>query len=233
MAPGWRDNDEMRVLLALVVAVAGCGRFGFDDFSVTVPDATSSDSTPPGDTTSCTPRVLLAGGTDPTTQGWTIQSQTPFTLSYAAGDTIIDTTNTGLCLLVLDAGLVPPFALEVTLRVETVDAHNQFDAGVALLVGYSLPPFGSPTDRAQMVYFDNGAIGWADDTQSAQLATTTEQRYRLDVDAGGKASFGLAGAPLLSRTGFATNGTIALGDQTNDANVNSRVHIREVRTACP
>lgn len=35
------------------------------------------------------------------------------------------------------------------------------------------------------------------------------------------------------RTGFVSNGAIAIGDQTNDANVDSVLRIRSVTKLCP
>ena len=109
------------------------------------------------------------------------------------------------------------FTLEADLQVVNADPHNPFDAGIALMGSFGSPPFGSGTDRSQMLWFENAAIGWGDDSQSAAVNTTSGfKTYRLDVDAAGNATVFVNGSPVLSRTGFVTSGLIAFGDQTND-----------------
>ena len=55
--------------------------------------------------------------------------------------------------------------------------------------------------------------------------------YELAVDAG-TATFSVDGVPRLTRSNFATNGVIAIGDQTNDPNVDSTLHVRAVSLSC-
>jgi hypothetical protein len=56
--------------------------------------------------------------------------------------------------------------------------------------------------------------------------------YVLSVDASNVATLTMDGNPLLTRNGFATNGTVAIGDQTNEPNVDSTLRLRSVRLLC-
>lgn len=205
------------------------------------PDLLTIDATPPADL-ACNP-VVFVGGVDPMTQGWTVTTIAPATLSSpSSGITQIQTsTNSGAssggALLVsrpsgLSAGHA--FAIEYVVRVTAVAAHNQLDSAVALLGSYS-GGLGDSTSRSEMIYIDSDKIGWADDSQSAAASSLDGQfhTYRLAVDAAGNATVSRDGTPLLTRTGFTTNGTIAFGDQTNDANVDSTFQIQSVSLLCP
>ena len=82
---------------------------------------------------------------------------------------------------------------------------------------------------------DGAAIGWADDTQSAAFSITdgAYHVYELAVDAAKVATVSIDGVAKLTRTDFTTNGTIAIGDQTNEANVDGAVRIKSVERLCP
>ena len=72
---------------------------------------------------------------------------------------------------------------------------------------------GGPPDRETMICFDEQEIGWADDTQRFAVSTKEPHTYSLVIDPGGKATFAVDGTVRLSRDGFVTNNTIAIGDQ--------------------
>jgi hypothetical protein len=203
-------------------------------------DLLEIDATPPPDL-ACNP-VVFQGGVDPTAQGWTITSIQPATLSSpGAGITQIQTsTNSGaqsggqlLVSRAIGIGAGHAFTIELVVRVNAVAAHNQLDSAAALLGSYGGGP-GTPTDRAEMIYIDGDKIGWGDDTQSAAVSALDGQfhTYRLAVDATGNATVSRDGTPLLTRSGFTTNGTIAFGDQTNDANVDSTFQLESVSLLC-
>jgi hypothetical protein len=86
-----------------------------------------------------------------------------------------------------------------------------------------------------MIYLDSAAIGWADDTQSAAFSVTdgAYHVYELAVDAAKVATVSIDGVAKLTRNNFTTNGTIAIGDQTNDVNVDGAVRIKSVERRCP
>lgn len=185
---------------------------------------------------------LLDGRDDITAQGWTVLSQAPNTLTYGADSVRLATsTNTGArtsgqLLITLANALDPtkPFKLHVTMQVESVNTHNPLDSGAAILGSFT-PSAGSNTDRSEMIYLDSAAIGWADDTQSAAFPVTdgAYHVYELAVDAAKVATVSIDGVAMLTRNNFTTNGIIAIGDQTNDPNVDGAVRIKSVERLCP
>jgi hypothetical protein len=190
----------------------------------------------------CVTRAVFLGGTAPEDQGWTITTQGSANVSTAGPSiTTLETQTTGgtsgaQLLLSLPDAVEPgePFIVELVMRVLAVNAHNFLD-GAAVLMGSYDGGFGNGDDRAQMLYVDADAIGWTDDTQSVPAAAIDGafHTYVLAVDAAGNATVSRDGVELLSRVGFTTNGTIAFGDQTNDANIESNLYIRSVSLLCP
>ncbi|AFE06215.1 hypothetical protein COCOR_05146 [Corallococcus coralloides DSM 2259] len=200
--------------------------------------------TPAMSTTAWSPREaipLLVGGTDIVAQGWTTISQAPSTLTYGedyvrlATSTNSGARTSGQLLLAKTNALDPtqPFKLRVTMQVESVNTHNQLDSGAAILGSFTSPS-GNSTDRTQMIYLDSRAIGWADDTQSAAFAVTdgAYHVYELAVDASKVATVSVDGVAKLTRNNFTASGTIAIGDQTNDPNVDGVVRIKSVEKLC-
>ncbi|NBD08278.1 hypothetical protein [Corallococcus silvisoli] len=184
---------------------------------------------------------LLVGGEDLAAQGWTTVSQAPSALTYGADYVSLATsTNVGGRtsgqLLIVRANAVDPtkpFTLRVTMQVESVNAHNSLDSGAAIMGSFT-PSVGNSTDRAQMIYLDSAKLGWADDTQSAAFAVTdgAYHVYELAVDAAKLATVSVDGVAKLTRNNFTTTGTIAIGDQTNDANVDGTTRIKSVERLC-
>ena len=185
---------------------------------------------------------LLVGGDDITAQGWTTASLTPNTLTYGADYVRLETSTNGGArtsgqLLITRANsfdATKPFKLHVTARVESVNTHNQLDSGAAILGSFT-PSSGTTTDRSQMIYLDSAAIGWADDTQSAAFSVTdgAYHVYELAVDAAKVATVSIDGVAKLTRNNFTASGTIAIGDQTNDPNVDGAMRIKSVERLCP
>jgi len=224
------------LLLAIVVptAAAACGSGKHP-----VADAGPAGDAAAPDAATC-PSSLLTGGTDVAAQGWSVVMQAPAMLSYGLDhvklQTMPGTTTSGQLLLDHPAAVEmgKPFKIQVVMLVEAVNPHNPADAGAAILGSFT-PPFGTPAERNQMIYLDAGKIGWADDAQSFAVAVTdgAYHTYELAVDAGGNATLSVDGTQALTRTGFATNGAIAVGDQTNDKGVDSTLRIRSVTRLCP
>ncbi len=193
--------------------------------------------------------IIFDGNQLPSAQGWTTVTNivpplpestdgvSTFTLNTLAGTTT-DTFGRRL-LYSFNPGvsLANGFTLEADLEVVNADPHNPFDAGIVLMGSYTVPPFGGVADRSEMIWFENAAIGWGDDAQSAAVNTTIGfKTYKLDVDAAGNATVFVNGTPVLSRTGFVTNGIIAFGDQTNDggsvtssADTDGHFNLRQIR----
>lgn len=212
--------------------------FAIDAFAI---DALADDAFVP-DAFVCA-QPLLVGGVDPSTQGWMTQMEGPATLALRTGDTELVTTTSsgartgGVLLSYAPDVLVPgaAFHLEVELQVVATNGHNPSDAAVAVLGSFT-PPYGVPAQRAQMIYLDADRIGWADDTGSFATTVTDGAFHTLGlaVDAAGNATVTWDGAAALSRTGFVTNGTIAIGDQTNEPNLDATTRVRAVTLLrCP
>jgi len=210
-------------------------------------DALSIDAEPdaaidaPIDAPPC-PTPLLVGGTDVAAQGWAVVMSGNATLTYGADYTRLETTtttggSTGGHLLLTHPSLAPAgtaFAVTFELMVERVDNHNQADAAVGLLGAFT-PTFGLPAERQQMVYIDGARVGWADNTQTftANALDGAYHSYLLAVDAADTATLSIDGVPALTRANFTRSASFALGDQTNDPNVDSAFRIRSVSIPCP
>lgn len=187
----------------------------------------------------CTPTVLFDGASAPAAQGWLVAQQESATLTQAADHVRLVTATTagrGAQLLLYRPSTLPtsePFAVQVELLLESVSPHNALDAAAAILASFT-PPFGASAERAQMIYLDANALGWADDTQSHAVAIANGgyHTFRLSVDAAKTLRVAIDGVPALSRASFATNGTLAIGDQTNDPNVEATLRLRKVTRLC-
>ncbi|WP_434381931.1 hypothetical protein [Melittangium boletus] len=201
--------------------------------------------TPATSTTAWTAREsvpLLVGGRDITAQGWTTVSGAPYTLTYGEDYVRLSTSTasggrTSGQLLIWRANAFDPMTpskLRVVMLVEAVNRHNTLDSGAAILGSFT-PPYGNSTDRSQMIYLDDVAIGWADETQAAQAPVTdgAYHVYEFALDAQKKATVSVDGVAKLTRGNFTTTGTLALGDQTNDPNVDGTVRIKSVERMCP
>lgn len=234
----------MRSLLLVSISLAACGTVKDTPLDAAAGTDAAPDSSIDAaiDAPGCQPQTLLIGGTMVEPQGWSVVTQAPATLSYGPDYVKLETvtnanaTTSGQLILNYPGALTAnqPFKLEVVLLVERTNPHNSFDAAVALLGSYT-PPFGVGNDRSQMVYFDGGMIGWADDTQ-AFTTTITNNAYHtvvLSVNAANTATVTVDGVMALTRNAYVSNGAIAIGDQTNDANVDSAIRIRSIRKLCP
>ena len=78
-------------------------------------------------------------------------------------------------------------------------------------------------------------MGWADDSQSLDfpLSNNSFRTFVLAVDASGMATVTVDGVMALSRSNFVGNGTIAIGDQSNEADVDSTMLLGTVTLLCP
>lgn len=186
----------------------------------------------------CVPETLLAGGMDVAAQGWQLAMLGPATLTSDADSTRLETSTMGnsggQLLLYRPNTLTLPFAVQIVLQVERAAAHNNLDASAAIMGSFALP-FGTTAERSEMIYLEGQRLGWADGQQQASIAVIdgAYHTYELAVDAAGGAKLRVDGAVALMRTGFVTNGTLAIGDQTNDPGVDSALRIRSVTKLCP
>jgi hypothetical protein len=232
-------RGSIATVAVTAAALAACGEVqtGSPDAP---PGLDAAETDAPADAATC-PKTLLNGGAMVEPQGWTPIIQAPANLTYGPDyvrldtSTVMGATTSGQLLLQYPGALPqPPFRLQVVLLVERVNTHNQFDAGAAIMASFS-GGFGNGTDRGQMIYLDAGRVGWADDMQSftASITNNAFHTIELAVDASNVAQVKVDGIAALTRTGFATNGAIAIGDQTNDASVDGAIRIRSVTLLCP
>jgi len=220
----------------VVIAVTGCNHHGASPQPDAAGDA-QADASP--DAGCRTP--LFVGGTDPQAQGWVVVQQAPATLTDGADYTELATSTSGgatlggqLLLTYANAlPTTPPYAFAVELEVVATTGHNPYDAPVAIMASFT-PPFGAGNDRNELIYLDAAALGWADNTQAAPAALTDGAYHTVvvSVDAAASATVSLDGVAVLTRGGFTTNGTIAVGDQTNDQNVDATTRLRAVTRLC-
>jgi hypothetical protein len=231
----------MRAVFGIVVvACIGCGSVKNNEV-----DAAVADSPKPVDASpeaGCQPQMLLVGGTDVTAQGWATVQQPTATLTngpdfvHLQTATIPGSASGGQLLLnypgAVDATM--PFKIQVVMLVESVTDHNQFDSAAAIMGSFG-GGAGVGNDRDQMIYVDNAKIGWADDSESFAVTITDNafHTFELSVDASAVAHVSVDGVSALTRNGFLANGAIAIGDQTNDPNVESALRIRSVTKLCP
>lgn len=231
----------MRGFLALVVA-AGCG-----SVANTTPDAPTGVDGPggqpdgrPGPDAACVDTVILAGGSDPTAQGWTVEMSGFAELTFPdATTTQLHTEPGGVTLggiLVLRKdNLIPsgrPFIIDVAIKDVQSDPHNTYNAPLAIIGDYTPYP-GTLGERGQLLYLDQTQIGWTDDSQSAPVATTAFHTFRLRLDGAGGATVDVDGAQLLQRDLYTTNGDFAVGDWTSDGFIEATSQIRSITTICP
>ena len=224
--------------MVCMVASLGCG----SQKGETLDASPVADSAGDLDAAGCQPKMLLVGGTDIAPQGWTTVMLAPAQVTYGTDYVHLQTSTTtgarmgGQLLLdypgALDVG--KPFKLQVVMLVESVNPHNLLDSAAAILGSFT-PPGGTTNERDQIIYLDSAKIGWADDTQSfaVSIVNNAYHTYELSVDAGSVAHVSVDGVPALTRNGFVSNGAIAIGDQTNDPNVDSALRIRSVTKLCP
>ncbi|MFT4572473.1 MAG: hypothetical protein ACI8TQ_003180 [Planctomycetota bacterium] len=190
---------------------------------------------------SCTPGVLLSGTVLPDVEGWVIQTNLMGTPDITTDGTAVrvntqvDSASSPFALVALDTGLEQgtEFTLQWSMTVNAADTHNNFDAGVAVLPSYAGTSFGTSTERGQLIYFDTNEIGWGDLSQSYVLDTTTLHSYLLSVNDDGDATVSVDGTVRLDRSDIEISGTVAFGDQTNDADLDGDFSISDIELICP
>jgi hypothetical protein len=228
--------------VCVLVLTAGCG-----SVPNTTPDAPTGvdgsgrpDGTP-GPDGACVDTVILAGGSDPVAQGWTVDTGGFFELTYPSNEiTQLHTEAGGIesggtLVLRRDAAVSPgqPFIVDISLLVVQVDPRLDYDTAAGIFGSYSPYP-GTVAQRGETVFIDTGAIGWTDGSQVTAIpGVDSFKTYRLAVEASGEANVWIDGQPALNRPSFTTNGTIAVGDWTDRHFVESTIQIRSVTMICP
>ncbi len=182
--------------------------------------------------------TLLTPGTSVASQGWSVTGVGARSLTDDGGVITLTTSTVSGAggYQLLSRRISPgggPFTLRVEWHVDAVNAHNPSDSAAAILGSFN-PPFGDVPERSQMVYLDAARVGWADDTQFSAFNNLDGgfHVYELAIDADAGARFSVDGLPMLSRGNFQTNGVIAIGDQTNEPNIESTLSLRSVTLSC-
>jgi len=235
-----------RWLVVLSVVACGSGPAERADAPAPVVDAVDAveDAAPdamPDAVLGCQPTPLLVGSSDVVAQGWSVVTSGAAVLSYEGAYARLQTSTgvnaiSGQLLLMRTNAfeLDQPFKVEIVMQVDAVDPHDPFDAAAAILGSFT-PPFGVGNQREQMIYLDAAKLGWADDSAShaASVQDGADHVYQLSVDTDHVARVTVDGAAALSRPAFTSNGTLAIGDQTNEPNLDSTLRIRSVTRLCP
>ena len=217
----WMGKLTLQCMLVIVFLLAGCG------------GAQSGQTT------------VLNGSLLPQNQGWAVSTNAVTPLDVAKTDSTL-TLNTIGVLTSFDqlperAGMwfyreVPfdfnsGFSIEFTLQVHKVEqSHNLYDAGI-MFYGSTIDPSDNFTGgpRGQMIFFDENAIGWGDETGRFEMDTTdTFHTYTLTVDDKGVAKVYVDGKRRLKRKNWVGEPRIGFGDMTNDAGVNGRFSIGDI-----
>ncbi|HEY0192441.1 MAG TPA: hypothetical protein VGC42_15080 [Kofleriaceae bacterium] len=226
----------------------GCGSVGHNNpADAAEPDAApidaAIDAPPDAPPDAACEKTLLVGGVDVAGQGWIIYQQQPEMITYGADYTQLTTSTTAMAssggqLLLARASSVAvdqPFKLEVVMQVVAISSHadDTLDASAGIL-GSLTGQVGSSSDRAEMVSMYPDRIVWADDaaTHAVNIVDGAFHTYVLAVDAKRQASLSLDGAVILTRASYVTNGTVAVGDQSNDAGLDATTRIKQVRLLC-
>ncbi len=123
------------------------------------------------------------------------------------------------------------FSIEFTLKVHKVErSHNLYDAGI-MFYGSTKDPSdnftGSP--RSQILFFDENAIGWGDETEMFTMDTTdTFHTYTLRVNDSRVAKVYVDETLALTREEWEGIPRIGFGDMTNELGVNGRFSIGDI-----
>jgi hypothetical protein len=189
--------------------------------------------------------TVLEGSLLPEKQGWLVSTNavTPLDVTTTGGSLTLNTIGVPRSVDQLPGKAfmwfyreVPfdfnsGFSIELTLKVhETEQPHNLFDAGI-MFYGSTDSSAGTFAEgpRSQMIYFDEDAIGWGDETEKFEMDTTdTFHTYTLTVDEKGLAKVYVDGKLALQRNDWERIPRIGFGDMTNDDGVNGKFSIKDI-----
>ena len=188
------------------------------------------------------PSTVLNGSQLPQDQGWSVSTNAVTPLDVATNGGTLTLNTIGVLLRSIDqlpAGKavmwfyreVPfdfnlGFSIEFTLKVHEVEkSHNLNDAGIMFSGSFAEGP------RSQMIFFDEKAIGWGDETGTFKMDTTdTFHIYTLTVDHHTRLAEVYVDGTLALKRENKWKGIprIGFGDITNDVGVNGRFSIRDI-----
>lgn len=183
----------------------------------------------------CTPRRLLTGGVDVTTQGWTIERVGAGTIMYDQTTTTLATTQGARQLIVLRDAFPPDrWSLQIVGQLVQSGGCTPSNAAATVMASFHAP-IGDTADRARMLCFTETTMTWGDGTSSIPIATNTVATVRLERASQGIRAAILMGNGTASMTAgpFTSNGSIAIGDQSTEMGLDSILRITSVDLMCP
>jgi hypothetical protein len=185
---------------------------------------------PPG---VCAPRRLLAGGMPVEAQGWAIE-RTGGTITYGAGMTTLTTTGNARQLLTL-ANALPATGWQLRIITQVIDSGGcaAGNAAIAFMPSFH-PPTGDDADLARMLCLTKTTANFNNGT-SLGVTFANLGQIIIERTAAGGIKYTLQGSSMASVTfgNFTTSGTIAIGDQTTSAGLDSTFVLVSVDLACP
>lgn len=187
--------------------------------------------------------TVLEGSSLPTDQGWSVQTNVAVPDITTDGTTItVNTIGTpqgasARLLFYKNVGAIGGrFWVEFRIKLNELGAvHNTSDAGLAVFANFHSESMGgSASDRGRMIYLDPSQVGWGngDVVPADTMSDFHDYRLEYDDDGSGDAFLRLFINGILRLSDLASNvptGTIAFGDMTQDANLNSTYQIEWVR----
>lgn len=192
-----------------------------------------------------TPMTVLEASKLPQEQGWDVETNAALPLDVTTDGGVLTLNTIGVprrhdqdqgkafmwFYREIPIDVSSGFSIEWKLKVhETEQPHNLFDAGIML---YGSIDITSGTfaegPRQQMIFFDENAIGWGDETDTFAMDTTdTFHTYSLTVDDKGVAKVSVDGTPALQRKDWVGIPRIGFGDMTNDDGVNGKFSLGDI-----
>jgi len=123
------------------------------------------------------------------------------------------------------------FSIEFRLQVHKVEQpHNFLDSGIMFYgsIDTSAGTF-AEGPRSHMIFFDEDAIGWGDETEIFKMDTTdTFHTYTLTVENKKFAKVYVDGTLALQRKDWVGIPRIGFGDMTNDLGLNGKFSIGDI-----
>lgn len=179
----------------------------------------------------CTPRRLLTGGVPVEAQGWTIV-RTGGSIGYSAGSTTLTTTGNARQMIVLaDALPASGWQLRITTQVTDSGGCTAGSGAVAFMPSFHAPA-GDADDLARMLCLTETTASFGNGT-AIGVSYATLGELAIERTASGGLKYTLQGSANVTFGSFTTNGTIAIGDQTTAAGLDSTFAIASVDLACP
>ena len=176
--------------------------------------------------------MLLSGGTLPAAEGWNLYGDP----AASTNGTVVNVDTTTISQLYrystygqpISSSVFDTHDLEWRLTVHYAD-HNPFDASVVVFPSFTGWYGWGPTQRRQMIYFEEDRIGWGDEASSYLVNAATEHAYRLHVTPNGDAEVYVDNQLALTRSNITIGPMVGFGDQTNDWGVDGDFDIRGMR----